>query len=141
MTTILSEALKTERGKVMVRFGPRINVCTMERVYPADRAKSTKLRAAEADRMSPGYSFQARGVGRRQRAVEFGFRRLGGDWLEEGGSSAQGWERFIDTSAYYIMIKNNGYDFNADTVVPEPASAALFVLGGGLFWQKKRRVL
>ncbi|MDD5020008.1 MAG: PEP-CTERM sorting domain-containing protein [Candidatus Omnitrophica bacterium] len=112
--------------------------------------------AAESDRMSPGYSFQAALVwldadklGYVDSAVAWaedsGLWNLdsGGwvDWLEESGGSAQGWERFIDTSAYYIMIKNNGYDFNADTVVPEPASLALFVLGGGLFWQKKRRVL
>ncbi len=100
------------------------------------------------DRKSPGYSFQAMLVwldtgqsSYAQYALEWavnsGLRQKvpdnngvkGGwiDWVDNSGE-AQYWERFIDTSAYFIMAETGGYNFSP---VPEPAT--LFLLGSGLF--------
>ncbi len=91
--------------------------------------------ATEADRLSPGYSFQASlawiDLGQtayRDRAVAWanasGLHQVSGDpngiaggwmdWVETGGAQAQWWERFIDTSFYNIAVSEGGYDFSAE---------------------------
>ncbi len=86
----------------------------------------------EADRLSPGYSFQAclvwQDVGQQSYcdtafawAATSGLHQLtpdpngatGGwvDWVEVGGSPAPVWQRFIDTSAYYILAATGGHNF------------------------------
>jgi hypothetical protein len=90
---------------------------------------------SEADRLSPGYSFQASLVwldlgqtAYRDRAWQWvnasGLHQTtadangiaGGwiDWKETGGAQAQWWERFIDTSFYHIAVSEGGYDFSAE---------------------------
>jgi hypothetical protein len=91
--------------------------------------------ATEADRLSPGYSFQASlawiDLGQtayRDRAVGWanasGLHQVTGDlngiaggwidWVETGGGQAQWWERFIDTSFYNIAVSEGGYNFSAE---------------------------
>ncbi len=62
------------------------------------------------------------------------------DWINEDGTKAEWWQRFIDTSAYYIMAKNGGYDFSS-YVVPEPTAFLLFLIGlFGLGVLKRRSI-
>lgn len=45
------------------------------------------------------------------------------DWVEEGGSTASWWERFIDTSFYAIAAYNGGFNFSIipySKINPEP---------------------
>jgi len=100
------------------------------------------------DRKSPGYSFQAMLVwldtgqtSYAQYALEWAVNSglwqttidsngiKGGwiDWVDDKGDTPDWWYRFIDTSAYFIMVKSGGYDF---APVPEPAT--LLLLGSGL---------
>jgi len=109
-----------------------------------------------SDRKSPGFSFQAMLVWLDMAQGDYADAALlwaensslwqqipddkgvtGGwiDWIE-GYQTAPQWQRFIDTSAYYIMVRNGGYDFNA--VVPEPSTILLFLSGlFGCFWFRK----
>lgn len=87
---------------------------------------------SEADRLSPGYSFQAclvwldtgqqadcdaalnwaRGSGLHQVTTDANGARGGWvDWVETGGASAPSWQRFVDSSAYYILAVTGGYRF------------------------------
>lgn len=87
---------------------------------------------SEADRLSPGYSFQAclvwldtgqqtycsstsswaAGSGLHQVTPDGNGVRGGWvDWVETGGASAPSWQRFIDSSAYYILATTGGYRF------------------------------
>lgn len=87
---------------------------------------------AEAGRLSPGYSFQAclvwletgqqtycdtalnwaRGSGLHQLAPDSNGVTGGWiDWVETGGAVAPTWQRFIDSSAYYILTVTGGYSF------------------------------
>ena len=108
-----------------------------------------------SNRKSPGYSFQAGLVWLDREQMDFmnaavswaeqsglwqkvpDGNNVSGGWIDwvEGAGQAQQWERFIDTSAYYIMIQNGGYDFN---VVPEPSTMILFLSGlfGACFRRK-----
>jgi hypothetical protein len=92
-------------------------------------------------RESPGYSFQASLVwlDSGQLAYEMSavnwaetsglWNLANGGWIDwlEGATQAPDWQRFIDTSAYYIMVRNGGYNFAQ--VVPEPSSLLLFASG------------
>lgn len=89
------------------------------------------------ERRSPGYSFEASLVWLDTGQENYAYdavhwaqdsglwmrskdeKGVQGGWVDwaEAWERAPFWQRFIDTSAYYIMIQNNGYDFT-------PASAA-----------------
>jgi len=85
-----------------------------------------------SSRKSPGYSFQAMLVwldtdnipARSISALEWAQDSLlwqqrvdrngvRGGWIDwdEGARKAPWWQRFIDTSAYYVMVRTGGYDF------------------------------
>ncbi len=86
-----------------------------------------------SDRKSPGYSFQASLVwldlGQTQYAaaaknwaLNSGLKQLtpdpngvAGNWVDwsQNGSTAPWWERFIDTSFYWISVVNGGYNFRS----------------------------
>lgn len=86
----------------------------------------------EADRLSPGYSFQAclvwqdtgrqsycdgaltwgRNSGLHQLSADANGARGGWiDWIEPSGVQAPLWQRFVDTSAYDILASTGGYRF------------------------------
>lgn len=88
--------------------------------------------ADEADRRSPGFSFQACLVWQdtgQQASCDRALRWAAGsglhqtspdangvsggwvDWAEADGTIAPNWQRFIDTSAYYILVTTGGYRF------------------------------
>ncbi len=115
-----------------------------------------------SDRKSPGYSFQAslawldtgqttyansavawaEGSSLWQTTPD-GNGITGGwrDWVDGEGNMPNWWDRFIDTSSYYIMVQNGGYDFNPSSAIPEPATIILLsggILGIGFFKGKKR---
>lgn len=99
-------------------------------------------------RQSPGFSFQAmlawldtgqttyannalfwaENSGLWQRTPDG--RGVTGGWIDwrEGTNTAEYWQRFIDTSAYYIMAKDGGYNFNP-SVIPEFPTIGLLVSG------------
>jgi len=119
-----------------------------------------------SSRQSPGYSFQAMLVwldlnqsdnvnsalfwaehsGLWQKTPDNDNGITGGwlDWIENGTTPPE-WQRFIDTSAYYIMTHGTdtverGYDFNPE--VPEPSTIILFFLGiVSLFGFNKKNLL
>ncbi len=75
---------------------------------------------------------------------------VSGGWIDwvEGGVTAQWWERFIDTSAYYIMAKAGGYDFGVgfglaeSSHAPEPSTCVILLTGSiGLILRKKRKAV
>ncbi|MFH1460598.1 MAG: PEP-CTERM sorting domain-containing protein [Candidatus Omnitrophota bacterium] len=105
-----------------------------------------------SDRKSPGYSFQAMLVWLDNLQAEYAQDAAfwaensglwqkspdsngvsGGwiDWVDDTGIAPQ-WQRFIDTSSYYIMCQGigdirAGYDFNP--VIPEPSTLVLMLIG------------
>jgi len=103
------------------------------------------------DKKSPGYSFQAMLVwldtgqnnysqyalewavnsGLWQRTTDDNHIKGGWiDWVDDNGNTPLWWERFIDTSAYFIMVKTGGYDFSP---IPEPSTLLIFSSGLFLF--------
>ncbi len=119
-----------------------------------------------SSRQSPGYSFQAMLVwldlnqsfeadlaldwaeehsGLWQTAYDL--NNIKGGWIDwiDNGAMPPVWDRFIDTSAYYIMTHGTdsierGYDFNPE--VPEPSTLILFFLGiVSLFRFNKKNIL
>jgi hypothetical protein len=112
------------------------------------------------ERKSPGYSFQAMlawlDTGHSQYATDAlawaensglwyltpNENEIPGGWIDwiENGQTPENWQRFIDTSSYYIMVRNGGYDFGASTVLPEPSTLFMFLSGflGILGFRRKK---
>lgn len=116
--------------------------------------------AASSARKSPGYSFQASlawlnaGVPEYANAamdwvetsglwqLQQDYNGLSGGWIDwiEGTTEAPWWQRFIDTSAYYITTKT----WNSNTTffsLPEPSTTVMMLVGLVLLRCRRKSVM